>query len=281
MPHHKKKIFIFSSLFALLFLAGCQSDKDDKYEEKPVTELYTKAVKNLKDSSFKLAAKDFEEVIRQHPYSNYATRAQVMSAYAHYRGQSYEDAVASVNVFIQLYPAHKDVPYAYYLKGLCYYNQISSVERDQKITETAEHVFKELIQRFPYSTYAKDARLKLDLTREHIAGGHMEIGRFYQIQHLPIAAVNRFREVVQRYDRSTHTPEALYRLVEVYLDLGILKEAQASAVVLGHNFPQGKWYKKAYTLLEKNKQLPDENDKTIKLSKTWESATRAPKHNHS
>ncbi len=280
MIHYKKNFFVLFALSLSFFLASCKSDKEDKYEEKPVTELYSKAVEDLTDSSFKSAAKNFEEVIRQHPYSNYATRAQIMAAYAHYRAQQYEDAIASVNAFVQLYPTHKDVPYAYYLKALCYYNQISSVERDQKMTQVAENTFQELIHRFPYSVYAKDARFKLDLTREHIAGGHMEVGRFYQSQYLPISALSRFRTVVQRYDRSTHTPEALYRLVEIYLQLGILNEAQASAAVLGHNYPQSQWYKKAYTLLEKTGQLPDKNDKT-KLAKTWEDTARASEPNNS
>lgn len=280
MTYNRKKFFILFSLSTLLFLTSCTSDKEDKYEEKPVVDLYSKAVKELENSGFKSAAKGFEEVIRQHPYSNYATRAQLMAAYAHYRAQQYEDAVASVNAFVQLYPTNKDVPYAFYLKALCYYNQISSVERDQKITEAAETAFQELIHRFPYSVYAKDAKFKLDLTREHIAGGHMEVGRFYQSQSLPIAALGRFRTVVQRYDRSTHTPEALYRLVEIYLQLGILNEAQASAAVLAHNFPQNSWNKKAYALLEKTGQLPDNNDK-IKLSKTWENTTGDSKLNNS
>ena len=279
MTHYKKNFFILLALSFSLVLTSCNSDKEDKYEEKPVTELYSKATKELEDSSFKAAAKNFEEVIRQHPYSNYATRAQIMAAYCHYRAQQYEDAVASVNAFVQLYPTHKDVPYAYYLKALCYYNQISSVERDQKMTQVAETTFQELIHRFPYSVYAKDAKFKLDLTREYIAGGHMEVGRFYQSQQLTLAALGRFRTVVQRYDRSTHTPEALYRLVELYLQLGILNEAQASAAVLGHNYPQSQWYQKAYGLLEKTGQLPDKNDKT-KLAKTWEKNARASEHNH-
>ncbi|MFN7662206.1 MAG: outer membrane protein assembly factor BamD [Alphaproteobacteria bacterium] len=279
MTHYKKIFFILFVFSALCLLTSCTSDKEDKYEEKPVTELYSKAVKELEDSNFKLAAKNFEEVIRQHPYSNYATRAQIMAAYAHYRAQQYEDAVASVNAFVQLYPTHKDVPYAYYLKALCYYNQISSVERDQRMTQTAESTFQELIHRFPYSVYAKDAKFKLDLTREFMAGGHMDVARFYQTQHLPISALRRLRTVVQKYDRSTHTPEALYRLVEVYLQLGILNEAQASAAVLGHNFPHSEWYKKAYNLLEKTGQLPDKNDKT-KLTKTWENTTGVTKPNN-
>lgn len=261
-------LHIIFMCISLLLVSACTKDKDDVYEEKPVGELYDKGIKELKDKNYKLAAKHYEEVIRQHPYSNYATRAHIMAAYAHYRGQAYEDAISSTNAFIQLYPANKHAPYAYYLKGLCYYNQISSVERDQKLTEAAEQVFKELIARFPFSEYARDAKLKLDLTREFIAGSHMEIGRFYQKQSLPIAALGRFRTVVQNYDQSTHTPEALYRLVEVNLNLGILKEAQASTAVLGHNYPKNKWYKKAYKLLEQTNQLPDNNER-IKLKKTW------------
>ena len=262
-------LFAFSIFCISFILSGCQSDKDDKYEEKPVADLYKKATAEIKDKSFKRAAKSYEEVIRQHPYSNLAMRAHIMAAYAHYRAQQYEDAVASVDAFVQLYPSNKHVPYAYYLKALCYYNQISSVERDQRITESAEFALNELVRRFPYSPYAKDARLKLDLTREHIAGGYMNIGRFYQRQSLPISALGRFQQVVKHYDRTTHTPEALYRLVEINLNLGILKEAQAAAAVLGHNYPKNKWYQKAYKLLENKNQLPEKNQ-NIKLSKTWE-----------
>ena len=260
-------------------LSGCKTDKDEKYEEKPVQELYQKATENIKNSNFKQAAKDFEEVIRQHPYSAYATRAQLMSAYSYYRAQKYEDAIVSADAFVQLHPGNKDVPYAYYLKGLCFYNQISSVERDQKMTEHAFNTFQELVKRFPLSPYAKDAKLKLDLTSEFLAGGFMDIGRFYQMQYLPIAAVNRFKQVITKYETTSHVPEALYRLIETYLQLGIEKEAQAAAVVLGHNFPGSSWYKLGYELLASKDLLPKSKSE-FKIRKVWEQPANAAQSNH-
>ncbi len=261
-------------LCGLFFLCGCRSDKDDKYEEKPVQTLYQSATKNLEEGSFKKAAKDFEEVLRQHPYSSYATRAQLMAAYAHYRAGDYTDAIASTEAFLQLHPANPGAPYAYYLRALCYYNQISSADRDQKMTEDALQSFQDLIQRFPLSKYAKDAKLKLDLTREHIAGGYMAVGRFYLSQNQAIAALNRFRSVVTQFETTSHTPEALYRMVEAYMQLGVLKEAQASAAVLGHNYPGSTWYKKAFALLENNSALPTGKE-PLKLVKGWDTSSDA------
>ncbi len=260
-------------------LSGCKTDKDEKYDEKPVEELYKKATDNVKDGNFKKAGGDFEEVIRQHPYSAYATRAQLMAAYAYYRAQKYEDAIVSADAFVQLHPANKDVPYAYYLKGLCFYNQISSVERDQKMTEHAFDTFQELIKRFPLSPYSKDAKLKLDLTSEFLAGGCMEVGRFYQKEFLPISAVNRFMCVVTKYETTSQVPEALYRLIEAYLELGIEKEAQACLLVLGHNFPGTVWYKDGYELLSSKNLLPSSKSK-IKLKKTWGQPANAAKSNY-
>lgn len=255
-----------------LALAGCKNAQDDKYEEKPVKSLYDSATKNLADSKFKKAAKDYEEVLRQHPYSAYATRAQLMAAYAHYRGGDYEDAVVSADAFIQLHPAHKDVAYAYYLKALCFYNQIESSERDQRMTENALAAFDELTRRFPLSQYAKDAKLKMALTREHLAGSFMDVGRFYQAQKLYFAALGRFKQVVQHYETTSHTPEALYRLVEVYLQLGIIKEAQATTAVLGHNYPGSKWYQKSFNLLQRHNALPSQE---VKLEQGWKSPGNA------
>lgn len=259
-------------LSVCLLMAGCKNAKDDKYEEKPVKNLYDSATKNLENSKFKRAAKDYEEVLRQHPYSSYATRSQLMAAYAHYRAGDYPDAIVSCDAFIQLHPAHGDVAYAYYLKGLCFYVQIESADRDQEMTENALRSFEELIRRFPLSRYAKDAKLKLALTREHLSGGYMEIGRFYQIQKLPFAALLRFGDVVQNYDTTSHAPEALHRLVEIYLQLGIVQEAQATTAVLGHNYPGSKWYQKSFNLLQSNNALPSQE---VKLTKGWTSSDHA------
>lgn len=274
-----KKNFWYFAFSLLLLLPGCHTEDNDKYVEKPALELYDAGLKQMKDNYFKKAGKSFEEVIRQHPYSQYAVRAQLMAAYAYYKAQEYEEAVAGVNAFIQLYPGNTHIPYAYYLKGLCFYNQISSVERDQQMTERAAEAFEVLIQRFPSSVYAKDAKVKLDLIKEYLAGWNMEVGRFYERKSLPLAALNRFKFVVMNYETTSHVPEALYRLVEVYLQLGIIKEAQACTVVLGHNFPGSEWYKKGYNLLQLRNLLPKEGD--IKIQKTWKKPDHVTKSYYS
>ncbi len=257
------------SLFVfVLFLCSCSSDKE-KYEEKPVEELYKRAEKLLEEGKNKKAGIAFEEVIRQHPYSGWAKQAQLMSAYAYYKAQSFEDAVTSLDTYIQIYPGSQDIAYAYFLKGMSYYVQISTVDRDQEMTELARQTFEELIRRFPNSKYSKDAKLKLDLAYEHLAGKNMEIGRFYLSQKLLIAALNRFQQVVKEYEGTSHVPEALHRLVEIYLMLGIVYEAQATAIVLGHNYSDNAWYKRSYKLLDSKGMLP-KADLDLNLKKQWD-----------
>ncbi|PPR76032.1 MAG: Outer membrane protein assembly factor BamD, partial [Alphaproteobacteria bacterium MarineAlpha3_Bin5] len=243
-------------IFAVL-LISCDSDVMEAYEEKPVVELYNKAMDSLEAEKLKAAATQFDEVERQHPYSMWATKAQLMSAYTYYQANRYDDAIAALERFIQLHPVHNDTPYAHYLKGLCYYEQISDVARDQKMTELAMNALEDVIKKFPNSKYAKDARLKLDLTVDHLAGKEMEIGRFYQTNGHLLAAVNRFRIVVDRFDTTTHTPEALHRLTECYLSLGLSDEAKKSAAVLGHNFPGSEWYIDSYEIIEGKKVRAD------------------------
>jgi outer membrane protein assembly factor BamD len=254
-------------MFSFL-LASCSNDKE-KYEEKPVEVLYKRAEKLLEEGKNKKAGIAFEEVIRQHPYSGWAKQAQLMAAYAYYKAQSFEDAVAALDTYIQIYPGSQDIAYAYFLKGMCYYVQISTVDRDQEMTELARQTFEELIRRFPKSKYSKDAKLKLDLVYEHLAGKNMEIGRFYLSQKLLIAALNRFQEVIKKYEGTSHVPEALHRLIEIYLMLGIIDEAQATAVVLGHNYSDNIWYRRSYKLLESKQMLP-KTDSDINLKKQWD-----------
>jgi outer membrane protein assembly factor BamD len=172
-----------------------------------------------------------------------------MGAYALYQANKYDEAVVALDRFIQLHPGNRDAAYAYYLKALCYYVQITDVERDQKDTEQALKALDEVTRRFPDSKYARDARLKLDLTRDHLAGKEMTIGRWYERQQQYLAAINRFRKVVDDYQTTTHVPEALHRLTECYLALGLVDEARATAAVLGHNFPGSEWYSDSYALL--------------------------------
>lgn len=252
----------------VLFLCQCSSEKT-KYEEKPADTLYKRAEKLLEEGKNKKAGVAFEEVIRQHPYSSWAKQAQIMAAYAYYKAQAFEDAVAALDTYLQIYPGSQDVPYAYFLKGMCYYVQISTVDRDQEMTEEARQIFEELIRRFPQSKYAKDAKLKLDLAYEHLAGKNMEIGRFYLSQKLLVAALNRFQEVVKEYEGTSHIPEALHRLVEIYLMLGVEDEAQATAMVLGHNYSDNVWYTRTYRLLESKDLLPKTNS-GLNLKKQWD-----------
>lgn len=231
-------------------LAACStSDQEGEYVERPVEELYNTAVDAALGGNFRSAAPLFDEVERQHPYSVWATQAQLMAAYSLYQSNQYDEAINALDRFMQLNPGHASVDYVYYLKGLCYYEQIVDVGRDQKLTRNALETFQELVKRFPGGVYARDARLKIDLTLNHLAGKEMAIGRYYQSRNRHLAAINRFRTVVQQYDTTEQVPEALHRLAESYLALGLDKEASKVAAVLGHNYPGSEWYRDSYGLL--------------------------------
>ena len=239
----------------MLPAAGCARNKvkgDTAYVARDVNTLYSLAKNRLDRGSYEEAAKIFDEVERQHPYSVWARRAQLMSAFSYYMAQKYPDAVSSAQRFLTIHPGNKDAPYANYLIAMSYYQQIEDVTRDQKITQQASDSFNELIRRYPQSRYASDARLKLDLINDHLAGKEMEIGRFYQRSGNWLAASTRFREVVDKYQTTSHTPEALERLVETYLNLGLPEEAQKAAAVLGANYPGSEWYKRSYELIQRH-----------------------------
>ncbi|MBI4184768.1 MAG: outer membrane protein assembly factor BamD [Proteobacteria bacterium] len=238
-----------SALAALWLLAGCAGSQEAPYVERSVEQLYNEAMDALKTKKYKTAAERFEEVDRQHPYSVWATRAQFMAAYANYMRNEYDDAIIALDRFIQLHPGSEHIDYAYYLKGLSLYEQVTDVGRDQKMTELALDAFQEVINRFPDTTYARDARLKIDLLNDHLAGKEMEVGRFYLSQGNLLAAITRFRRVVDRYQTTTHAPEALHRLTEGYLALGLTEEARKTAAVLGYNYPGSEWYSDSYALL--------------------------------
>ena len=229
-------------------LAACSGTKD-VYVERPVEDLYNSAMDELLDENYQKSSKDFDEVDRQHPYSVWATKAQLMSAYALYQAGKYDESIIAADRFIQLHPGHRDIAYAYYLKALDYYIQIADVGRDQKTTQQALNALGEVMRRFPDSKYARDARLKMDLARDHLAGKEMEIGRWYERQGSYLAAVNRFQLVVGQYQTTTHVPEALERLTECYLALGLGDEARRTAAVLGYNYPGSAWYKDTYSLV--------------------------------
>jgi len=239
-----------------LALAACGSDRP-QYVEKPVEELYNGAMNAMQAEDYEEAARLFDEVERQHPYSEWASKAQLMAAYAFYQENSYDEAINALDRFIELHPGSPDVAYAYYLKAISYYEQISDVRRDQKMTSEALASLEEVVRRFPDSRYARDAGLKIDLALDHLAGKHMDIGRFYQSRSEYLAAINRFRTVIERYQTTTHVPEALHRLVECYLAMGIIDEARTTAAVLGHNFPGSEWYIDSYALLTGESPDPD------------------------
>lgn len=241
---------LFALLLALPLLACSGTREDLEQVEKPAEGLYAEAMRLLDEERFERAAKAFEEVERQHPYSQWAVKAQLMAAYAYYEGAMYDAAIAAAERFIDLHPGHEDVDYAHYLIAVSWYEQISDVARDQGATEQALEALTLVVQRFPDSDYARDAQLKIDLVRDHLAGKEMEVGRFYQRRGHWVAAINRFRQVVEEYQTTTHVPEALHRLVECYLALGLEDEARAAGAVLGYNFPDSKWYRRAYALLE-------------------------------
>ena len=251
-----------------LITAGCSSDKEAKVEDQPVETLYNRAAAAMDAEQYKEAMTYFEEVVRQHPYSEWSTRAELMAAYAAYQAQRYDEAVIGLDRFMELHPGNKDIDYALYLKALCYYDQISDVARDQLMTEEALKNFDALVRRFPESRYARDATLKRDLTLDHLAGKEMEIGRYYLNRGEINAAVNRFRAVIRDYQTTTHVPEALHRLVEAYLTFGLKDQALKVAAVLGHNYPGSKWYESSFKLMdpEQRRQLQDDRgwvDRTV------------------
>ena len=236
-------------------VAGCARNKvkgDTAYVARDVNTLYALAKKSADQGNYADAAKLFDEVERQHPYSVWARRAQLMSAFSYYMAQQYTDAISSSQRFLTIHPGNADAPYANYLVAMSYYNQIADVTRDQKITQQASDAFGELIRRYPGSRYATDARLKLDLINDHLAGKEMEVGRYYERSGNWLAASLRFRTVVDKYQTTSHTPEALERLVECYLALGVPDEARKAGAVLGRNYPGTSWYKHSYELLRRH-----------------------------
>ena len=259
-----------AALALTLVVAACDSTKNDVYVERPVEELYNTAHNAMLDGDFKAAANGFDEVERQHPYSVWATRAQIMAAFCYYQDNDYDQADIAAQRFVELHPGHEDTAYAYYLTAISYYEQISDVGRDQNATLLAFDSLEEVTRRYPGSPYAKDAKFKLDLARDHLAGKDMEVGRFYLKRGQYIAAIGRFRAVIEQYQTASHAPEALHRLAEAYLALGLREEAQTAAAVLGYNFPNSVWYPDSYALLE-GVDLGPRDDEGSWISRTFDS----------
>lgn len=250
-----KLALLATASVAVLLTSGCGGKggkrRDTAYVARDVDTLYLAAKDRLDRGQVKEAAALFDEVERQHPYSPWARRAQLMSAFSYYAGRDYTKAIQAAQRFLSIHPGNKDAPYAYYLIAISQYEQISDVTRDQKATAQALQSMNELIRRYPTTRYAADARLKIDLINDHLAGKEMTIGRAYQRQGKWLAATIRFRTVIDKYQATSHTPEALYRLTESYLSLGLPDEAQKAAAVLGRNYPGEAWYQRAYNLMRK------------------------------
>ncbi len=248
-----------AALLLLPLLSACSSSDDDEAKAlasanvPPVEEIYNNALDALNQKKYSTAVAQFDRVEQNYPYSTWAVNAQLMAGYTQYQQNKYTDAIGTLDHFIQLHPAHRDIAYAYYLRALSYYEQIADVQRDQKGTEEAMKALQEVVNRFPDSPYATDARFKIDLARDHLAGHEMVIGRWYQSQHLYAGAIGRFQRVVDDYQTTNHVPEALHRLTEVYLALGLKEQARRTASVLGYNYPGSEWYEDSYNdLLDDN-----------------------------
>ena len=243
-----------SIVSAALLLAACGGDRqarDLAYVERPVEALYNAAADELDQRDYVSAIELFNEVERQHPYSEWARRSTMMSAYASFRSRRYDDAISTSQRYLSLNPAGQGAAYAYYVIALSYFQQIVDVGRDQKTTENALAALTEVTRRFPGTDYARDAAVKIDMVNDQLAGKEMAIGRWYLRNNQHLAAVNRFKTVVDRFDTTSHTPEALHRLVETYVSLGLFDQAVAAAAVLGYNYGETDWYRDSYRLLER------------------------------
>jgi outer membrane protein assembly factor BamD len=252
------KVRVRPALAVVLVLAvalgGCsllrpKKKADTTYADQPVEQLYSVGAARLDEHRWSEAVTYFKEVERQHPYSEWSRRAILMEAYAHYQSNDYDDAIADANRFIELYPGNGSAAYAYYLRAECYFEEILDVGRDQAATEQAGTAMREVTRRFPHTEYAADARLKTDMINDQLAGKEMTIGRYYLRSGDTLAAIGRFKLVIERYQTTSHVPEALERLVEAYLTLGLVEEAKRNAAVLGYNYPGDYWYQVAYNLM--------------------------------
>ena len=257
----------YSLLGLLLLLGGCAGTKDNAADT-PVEDLYNLAFEDLEATKYSKAAAGFEKVETEHPYSKWAVKSKLMGAYAYYKDEKYDDAVLALDRFIKYHPGNKDVDYALYLKGMCYYDQISAADRDQSDTEKAEDTFRYLVNMFPTSKYAEDASNKINLTEDYKAGQEMNIGRYYLHDGNYLSALNRFNVVLEEYQTTAQIEEALYRQVEIYAIFGMDKYADGYYKILKNNYPKGKWTQKAAAIMEKiatPKTAVAKKDETVKI----------------
>lgn len=264
MPASKSRsgLILMTVAVAALTVSACSGTKPRQrlaYEERPVELLYNTGYQRLQSKRWTDAIDYFQEVERQHPYSEWSRRAILMQVYAYYQNNNYQDAIAAADRFIALFPGNPSAAYAFYMRAICNFEQIVDVGRDQAYAEAALAGLRDVVRRYPNTPYATDARVKIDMVNDQLAGKEMTVGRFYQRANQPLAALNRYKTVINNdaFQRSSHVPEALYRLVEVNVALGLTEEATRNAAVLGHNYPGSPWYAEAYALLTERGQRPD------------------------
>jgi outer membrane protein assembly factor BamD len=254
-------LILMATAAAAMTLASCAGQPRQRlaYEERPVEALYNTGYQRLQSRRWTDAVDYFQEVERQHPYSEWSRRAILMQVYAYYQNNSYQDAIAAADRFIQLFPGNPSAAYAFYMRAVCNFEQIVDVGRDQGYAEAALVGLRDVVRRYPGTSYATDARVKIDMVNDQLAGKEMNIGRYYQRANQPLSAINRYKAVIENdaFQRTSHTPEALYRLVEVYLTLGLTEEATRNAAVLGFNYPGSPWYSEAYALLGERGVQPE------------------------
>ena len=256
MPASKFRsgLILMTVAVAALTVSACAGSKPRQklaYEERPVELLYNTGYQRLQSKRWTDAVDYFQEVERQHPYSEWSRRAILMQVYAYYQNNNYQDAIAAADRFIALFPGNPSAAYAFYMKAVCNFEQITDVGRDQGYANAALSGLRDVARRCPGTPYAQDAAVKIDMVNDQLAGKEMNIGRYYQRANQPLAALNRYKAVIANPDfqRTSHTPEALYRLVEVNLQLGLKEEATRNGAVLGYNYPGSPWYAEAYALL--------------------------------
>jgi outer membrane protein assembly factor BamD len=261
---------LMAAALAAVTISGCSGTKRPKlaYEERPVEALYNTGYDRLQQRRWSDAVDYFQEVERQHPYSDWARRSILMQIYAYYQNNNYADAIAAADRFIQLFPGNPSAAYAFYMKAVCNFEQITDVGRDQGYATAALAGLKDVSRRYPGTPYASDAAVKIDMVNDQLAGKEMDIGRYYMQKRDYTAAINRFKTVVTQYQTTRHVEEALFRLTEAYMAIGIVGEAQTAAAVLGHNFPDSRWYKDAYNLVKSGGLEPSENQGSW-ISKTF------------
>lgn len=264
MPASKFRsaLVLTAAVVAALTVSACAGRSNRPrlaYEERPVEALYNTGYQRLQSRRWGDAVDYFQEVERQHPYSEWSRRAILMQIYAYYQANDYQESIAAADRFIALFPGNPSAPYAFYMKALCNFEQITDVGRDQGYAQQALDGLRDVARRYPGTSYAIDATVKIDMVNDQLAGKEMAIGRYYQRAGQPLAALNRYKAVINNpaYQRTSHTPEALYRLVEVNLILGLKEEATRNGAVLGFNYPGSPWYAEAYALLTEEGAKPD------------------------